>query len=65
MIADAWNDPEYEDKEGARLGRRRSMLGVPLLREGEVIGAIVLARRVSSHSPIGRSNSSAPSPIRR
>jgi GAF domain-containing protein len=46
LIADAWNDPEYEDKEGARLGEARSMLGVPLLRDGELIGAFALARRV-------------------
>ena len=46
LIADAWNDPEYEDKEGARLAEARSMLGVPLLRDGELIGAFALARRV-------------------
>ena len=45
-IADAWNDPEYEDKEGARLYQRRSMLGVPLLRDGELIGAFSLGRPV-------------------
>ena len=46
QIADAWNDPEYEDKEGARLYQRRSMLGVPLLRDGELIGAFSLGRPV-------------------
>ena len=45
MIADAWNDPDYEDKEGARLAQARSMLGVPLLRDGQLIGAFALARR--------------------
>ena len=45
LIADAWNDPEYEDKEGARLAQARSMLGVPLLRDGQLIGAFALARR--------------------
>jgi GAF domain-containing protein len=45
LIVDAWNDPEYEDKEGARLAQGRSMLGVPLLRDGELIGAFALARR--------------------
>src|SRR6202453_3853699 len=43
-IADAWNDPEYEEKAEARLGNVRSMLGVPLMRGGEPIGAFALAR---------------------
>ena len=34
QIADAWNDPDYEDKEAAHLGDVRAMLGVPLLRDG-------------------------------
>jgi PAS domain S-box-containing protein len=45
LIADAWHDPEYADQEGARLAEARSMLGVPLLRDGELIGAFALARR--------------------
>ena len=44
LITDAWNDPEYEQKEEAYLGLSRSMLGVPLLRDGELIGAFALAR---------------------
>jgi GAF domain-containing protein/anti-sigma regulatory factor (Ser/Thr protein kinase) len=44
LIADAWNDPLYGAKDDARIGNVRSMLGVPLLREGTVIGAIGLAR---------------------
>jgi two-component system, NtrC family, sensor kinase len=43
-IADAWNDPEYVEKEEARLGNVRAMLGVPLMRDGEPIGAFALAR---------------------
>jgi GAF domain-containing protein len=42
LITDAWNDSEYEDD--ARLAQARSMLGVPLLRDGELIGAFALAR---------------------
>jgi two-component system NtrC family sensor kinase len=44
MITDAWSDPEYEEKDAARMGNLRAMLGVPLLRDGEPIGAFGLAR---------------------
>jgi len=44
MITDAWTDPEYEEKEFARIGNVRAMLGVPLMRHGEPIGAFALAR---------------------
>ena len=44
MITDAWSDLEYEEKEIARLGNVRAMLGVPLMRDGEPIGAFALAR---------------------
>jgi signal transduction histidine kinase len=43
-IADAWTDADYVPKGEARLGKVRSMIGVPLKREGEVIGVIALAR---------------------
>jgi two-component system, NtrC family, sensor kinase len=43
-IDDAWADPLYERKEDAKVGRHRSMLGVPLLRDGEPIGVIGLSR---------------------
>ena len=44
QITDAWNDSDYENQGDARAAGTRSMLGVPLLREGVVIGAIGLAR---------------------
>jgi two-component system, NtrC family, sensor kinase len=44
QIDDAWNDPLYEKKEDAKLGGHRSMIGVPLMREGEPIGVIGLSR---------------------
>ncbi|MDE2377666.1 GAF domain-containing protein, partial [Bradyrhizobium sp.] len=44
QIADAWNDPHYGPKDDARLGNLHSMLGVPLLRDGELVGAFALAR---------------------
>ena len=43
-IDDAWTDPLYEKKDDARLGGVRSMIGVPLMRDGEPIGVIGLAR---------------------
>jgi two-component system, NtrC family, sensor kinase len=44
-IDDAWTDPVYEKKEQAKIGEGvRSMMGVPLMREGEAIGVIGLAR---------------------
>ena len=43
-IADAWTDPAYEAPEHARIGNLRSMLAVPLLRDGVPIGVIALAR---------------------
>jgi two-component system NtrC family sensor kinase len=50
-ILDAWTDPLYEAKADARIGGVHTMLGVPLLREGEPIGVIGLARqRVESYA---------------
>ena len=43
-IDDAWTDPLYEKKHDAKLSGVRSMIGVPLMREGEPIGVIALAR---------------------
>jgi len=43
-IEDAWTDPLYEQKTAAKIAGSRSMIGVPLMREGEPIGAIGLAR---------------------
>ena len=44
-VADALADPEYESKDAALAGGYRACLGVPMFREGEVIGAIFVARR--------------------
>ena len=44
QIFDALEDREYEDKEAARVENLHSMLGVPLMRDGEVIGVFALAR---------------------
>jgi len=43
-IPDCLADPEYTWLESQRIGRFRTMLGVPLLREGVPIGALALTR---------------------
>jgi GAF domain-containing protein len=51
-IDDAWNDRLYKKKRDAKIGGVRSMIGVPLLREGKTIGVIALARnRVEPCTP--------------
>ena len=44
-IPDVLNDAEYEMKDAARVGNVRTLLAVPLIREGTPIGTIVLLRR--------------------
>ena len=44
-VADVLADPNYEAKDVAREGGFRGSLGVPMLREGKVIGAIFVSRR--------------------
>src|SRR5262249_13892291 len=43
-IPDILADSEYNQPEAAKLGRWRTMVGVPLLREGTPIGALTLTR---------------------
>jgi signal transduction histidine kinase len=44
-IHDVLADPDYKMTEAAKLGGIRTMLGVPLLREGTPIGVIALQRK--------------------
>ncbi|MBL8675291.1 MAG: GAF domain-containing protein, partial [Rhodospirillales bacterium] len=43
-VLDALADPEYAPKDDAAVGNVRTMLGVPLMREGQVIGVMALSR---------------------
>jgi GAF domain-containing protein len=43
-IPDAMSDPEYHWNESIRRGNFRTMLGIPLLREGVPIGVIAICR---------------------
>jgi len=44
QIADVLADAEYEESDFQKISGFRTMLGVPMLREGELVGAIVLWR---------------------
>jgi two-component system, NtrC family, sensor kinase len=60
-IPDVLNDAEYEMKDSARVGNVRTLLAVPLIREGTPIGTIAAARpqRSLARSPL-RPRRSAP-----
>ena len=43
-ILDAQTDPDYQLREALRIGGYHTMLGVPMLREGNIVGVFGLAR---------------------
>ena len=56
QIADVLADPEYAQMKAQTLAQFRTLLGVPMLREGVPIGAIVLQRTRCGRSPRSRSS---------
>jgi GAF domain-containing protein len=63
-IPDVLADPEYTWTESIERGGWRTLLGVPLLREDDPIGVILLTRPRCGHFPTNRSSWSAASPPR-
>ena len=45
QISDVLADPEYRLREAQRLGGFRTHLGVPMLRQGQLIGVVLVSRR--------------------
>ncbi|MEZ5910555.1 MAG: GAF domain-containing protein [Hyphomicrobiaceae bacterium] len=45
-VADVIEDSEFDCREWQKVGKQRTVLGVPLLREGSLIGVMILARTV-------------------
>jgi GAF domain-containing protein len=44
-VADVLSDPQYQHKDTARLGGFRGSLGVPMVRDDQVVGAILVSRK--------------------
>jgi GAF domain-containing protein len=44
-VADVLSDPKYQRKDNARISGFRGCLGVPMIRDEQVVGAIFVARR--------------------
>jgi signal transduction histidine kinase len=44
-ILDAQTDPDYELKDALKVGDWHSMIGVPLLRDGNLVGVFALSRK--------------------
>jgi two-component system, NtrC family, sensor kinase len=64
-VPDVLADPEFKQLDWQKVGRQRTVLGVPLLREGALVGVMISRERKSNRSRKSRSSSSAPLPTRR
>src|SRR5262249_33193206 len=53
-IPDVEADPDYEHKDGAKLSNYRSVVGVPMLKDGCPIGAITVSRSRVGRFPRGQ-----------
>ena len=60
-VTDVLADPDYTRHDAQKISGFRAVLGAPLLREGNVIGVIFLARTKRSRLQTSRSNWSRPS----
>jgi two-component system NtrC family sensor kinase len=49
QVPDVLADPQYQAKEAARAGGFRGCLGVPMVRDGQVIGVIFVARSMPGY----------------
>ena len=66
QVADVLSDPEYTYVEPALRAGYRTFLAVPMMRDGNAIGVLVVARRrVRAVYGASRSTWSQPSPTRR
>jgi len=65
QVPDVLADPEYKYSSGQKIGGYRTVLGVPLLRDGTLIGVMALHRLVVRPFPISKSSFLLPSPTRR
>jgi GAF domain-containing protein len=64
-IPDVWEDPDYVHRGLAQATGYRSILSVPMLREGQPVGVVTSQGRPPVPSPTVRWTSSRPSPTRR
>src|SRR5215203_6609820 len=46
-IPDVLADPEYRSAKAQQLGGHRSVLGIPMLRDGTTLGVFMIARRTA------------------